>query len=82
MIEKNTYFFVVIAHIDVERRHDYYLEDEIEPRHTGKQTDVEHDGPGVEGEYVGIFHQREAQHAELVAYRLRNVRFDLSRFCY
>lgn len=59
--------FVADNHVDEEDVEEGELVDEVEPGLADDEGDEESDGAPVEGEDVGVFHQRERELTEFVA---------------
>ena len=71
--ERTTERLVRTVHIDVHRLEDGDLHERIDPRTIQQTGDIKGDGSGVEGEQVGVFHQRTAALQELLPYRGRRL---------
>ena len=60
-------------HIDIHRLEGRYLQQGIDPRTIQQAGDIKDDGTCIEGQQVGVFHQRSAPPQELFADLLRRL---------
>ena len=59
--------FVTHNHVNQQDIEHHYLKDEVEPGHIAQDCDEAGEDAGIEGEDVGVLHQRQAEFAEVVA---------------
>ena len=56
-----------MTHVEIEGGQHSQLKEEVQPRFVNQTADIQSDGACIEGQDVGILHQRQTALSELIA---------------